>query len=77
MMGSISAFQSGLTGIQTGINNLNKNTAAIASGNSDETSGHLTESLIDLSANKQQVDASAKVIATANETIGTLLDITV
>jgi len=82
-MNSISAFQSGLQGIQRGLNELNRHAADIASAKqfSPQTAADtdlttdLTTSLIGLKQSELQVAISTKVIEAADNTIGTLLDI--
>ncbi|GAB4300850.1 MAG: hypothetical protein Kow0083_12610 [Methylophaga sp.] len=75
-MNSISAFQSGIAGVQNGIQGAVQNANKIARADQLSTE-QLTEALVQLDANKQQVEAAAKVIRTSNEMIGSLLDITV
>lgn len=75
-MNSISAFQSGIAGVQSGVYGASQNAAQIARAD-QISSEQLTEALVQLQANKQQVEASAKVIETSSEMIGTLLDISV
>lgn len=75
-MNSISAFQSGIAGVQSGVYGASQNAAQIARADQISTE-QLTQALVQLDANKQQVQAAAKVIETSNEMIGTLLDITV
>lgn len=74
-MSSISAFQSGIAGFQSGTNAAAQNTADIARGS--QSLEQLTTSLVLLDANYRQVAAAAKVIETSNDLVGTLLDITV
>lgn len=75
-MNSISAFQSGIAGVQSGIYGASQNVDEIA--RADELSSEqLTQALVQLDANKRQVEAAAKVIETSNEMIGSLLDIKV
>lgn len=76
-MSTISAYQSGLTGIQNGFQRLNQNVAKIASANSIETVSNLTEPLVGILSDKQQIEASAKVIKASNSMLGTILDIKV
>lgn len=66
-----------LTGIQKGMNDLQKNASEIASKSTmeGENTKPLIESLVDLKANVQQVEASMKVLQVSDEMIGTLLDI--
>jgi flagellar basal body rod protein FlgG len=56
---------------------LNKNAADIASATNPQSNVNLTESIVELNANKQQVEASAKVVSANSEIIGSLLDIKV
>lgn len=76
-MTTIPAFQSGLNGIASGFEKLNQNSATIASASIDGSGQDITKALVGLVSNKQQIEASIKVIETSNETIGTLLDIIV
>ncbi|MBE0438799.1 MAG: hypothetical protein IBX57_03375 [Gammaproteobacteria bacterium] len=76
-MTTISAYQSGLTGIQTGLQSLNQNASKIASVTSIESPSNLTEPLIGMMSDKQQIEASANVIEASNSMLGTLLDIKV
>lgn len=76
MMSTISAFQSGLSGFQKGVNSLNQNAAKIARASTDPN-GDITTPLVNMSADKRQAQASAKVIQTSNDMLGTLLDIKV
>ncbi|PHS67605.1 MAG: hypothetical protein COB23_10205 [Methylophaga sp.] len=74
-MSTIPAFQSGLSGIQSGIQSLNKNAAKIASADALQSGAGITEALINLNSDKLQVQASAKVIEASNAAIGSILDI--
>jgi flagellar hook protein FlgE len=73
-MSTIPAFQSALTGIQTGMQSLNQNSIKIANA---QSSGDLTEPLVNMMIDKLQVQASSKVIEASSDMIGSLLDITV
>lgn len=75
-MSGISAMQSGLAGIHTGMNGLRKDAQVIASQNiqNGPNTKDLTDALVDLKANQHQVEASAKVIKAQDEILGTLLD---
>jgi flagellar hook protein FlgE len=73
-MTTISAFQSAVTGIQTGMQSLNQNANKIANA---QSTGDLTEPLVNMSSDKLQVQASSKVIEASSNMIGSLLDITV
>ncbi len=66
-----------LTGIQKGMNELQKNAAEIAGKSTMEGENikPLMESLVELKANVLQLEASTKVLQVSDEMIGTLLDI--
>ncbi|OUR74447.1 hypothetical protein A9Q78_00985 [Methylophaga sp. 41_12_T18] len=76
-MTTIPAFQSGLNGIQTGLQSLNKNAATIASADIIESGGDITAPLVNMISDKQQVLASAKVLEANNAIIGSILDLKV
>jgi flagellar hook protein FlgE len=73
-MSTIPAFQSALTGIQTGMQSLNQNSIKIANA---QSTGDITEPLVNMMIDKLQVQASSKVIEASSDMIGSLLDITV
>jgi flagellar hook protein FlgE len=75
-MNSISAFQSGIAGVQSGVYGASQNASQIARAD-QLSSQQLTQELVSLNANERQVQAAAKVIETSNEMIGSLLDIKV
>lgn len=73
-----SVLGSGLQGVQKGFSTVNQAAERIAKvDTSDNPSGDLTEAAVSLQQGKQQVQASAKVLQTANDTIGSLIDIKV
>ncbi len=77
-MSTISAFQYGISGIQRGLQALKGDAAKIASKDVMESSqagdAKLIEPLVNLTQDKLQVAASAKVITSIDEAIGSLLD---
>ena len=75
-MNSISGFQSGLAGIQNGMNGLRQDAQVIASQGTTNspTDQNITAAIVDLNVSSHQVEASAKVIATQDQMIGSLLD---
>jgi hypothetical protein len=75
-MTTIPALQSGLNGYQTGMTSLNNNALKIAQ-NVTQQPEDLVEPLVGLLQDKQQVQASIKVIETSNDMLGNLLDISV
>lgn len=68
----IGAIDAGLRGIDAGFERLDKAAARIAR---DGASGDLAGDTVELLRARQEVRASAAVIRTADETIGTLLDV--
>ncbi len=81
-MSTISAMNLGIQGIQKGMNGLRQNAQQIASNSiatsappNAQTSDDVAGPLIEMKLNKLQVEMSAKVVQTASDMIGTLLDI--
>ncbi len=74
---SMSLPDTALKGIQNGMNELQKNADEIAGKFTmeGESIKPLKESLVELKANVQQVEASTKILQVSEEMIGTLLDI--
>ncbi|MDH3325966.1 MAG: hypothetical protein OEM38_04530 [Gammaproteobacteria bacterium] len=75
-MNAISGFQSGLAGIYKGMNALQQDANVIASQGTTTaaSSQDVTKAIVGLSANSHQVEASAKVIETQDQMLGSLLD---
>jgi hypothetical protein len=72
-----SALDSARTGIRRGMSGLNTDAAVVASasavsGDNDATTGALVDSL----QQKLLVEASARMLSTEDQTLGTLLDVT-
>ncbi|HET8849241.1 MAG TPA: flagellar biosynthesis protein FlgE [Marinobacter sp.] len=71
----------GIQGIQDGIVGMENAARKIARGGTDgprgtaDGTGNLAESLIELNLYERSVQASAQVVRTADETLGTLLDL--
>ena len=76
-MSTISAFQSGLAGVQSCLQQLNKNGADIARAGQPDADVDITSALVSNLSAEQQIEASLKVIEASNATVGTLLDIEV
>jgi flagellar hook protein FlgE len=85
-----SAYSSGLSSVQSGQQRVNQAASDIASinvakpvaqapvanpGNKQAQPVDLATSLVDLQVGKEQVQAGAKVLKTADDVLGTLLDI--
>ena len=66
----------GLLGVQKGMQGMRESAASIASAGQASSSdpNSVTEALVALKQQELQVAASAKVIAQANATIGSLID---
>jgi len=80
---SISALHSGINGINQGLSNMRHNASSIAQavnngiGNRPvEHSTEVTSALVNLKLDTLQIQASAKVVETVHEIIGSLLDVT-
>ena len=72
-------IQAGLSGISRGLEALQDIAADIATTGTSQSEGldttaDLTQSLVDLQVQKNATLASIKVVATADEVLGTLLD---
>lgn len=82
-MSTLSAMDLGLAGIQTGMNGLRRDAQQIATAPTGGDTARpaslddATDALVDLTANRLQVEMSAKVIQTSADMIGSLLDIKV
>ena len=72
-----SAFNSGLQGIQRGLSQTQKSANDIvdATVNKDSTVGDVTRAVVDLRQAEQQVQASAEVVKTADQLLGSIIDI--
>ena len=73
-MSDISAMNSAMAGIQTGLEGMRKNAMEIARSGPSLSTEQLTTSIVDLKSNQLQVQASAKVLETVDKTIGSLFD---
>ncbi len=78
MVGSL--MNTGVTGVQRGYDMLNQSADQLAKANVPVEKGgpeEIVTPLVDQMLGKIQVQASAKVIEVASETLGTLIDIKV
>lgn len=75
-MSDISALNSSLSGIQKGLAGMRKNAAEIARTATEGavSSEQLTTSLVAMKENELQIKASAKVLQTSHDLIGSLFD---
>lgn len=69
-----SALQSGFQGFQRASAGVSEATSNIAASAKQQTAQDLTTDLVSLSQNSLNAQASAKVIETSNQTLGTLID---
>ena len=68
----------GLAGMQNGIDNMNSHAQRIAqygTENGPQDLGSVAEDMVGLQQSELQVKASAQVVKSVNEVIGTLLDV--
>ena len=72
---STSLLATGVQGVQTGMASANEAAGKIARFGTTEQDGDLATPLVDLKRSELQVKASAAVIKTADEMVGTLIDI--
>ena len=72
---SSSLLATGVQGVQKGMARANDAAGAIARNGTTEQDGDLATPIVDLKRSELQVKASAAVIKTADEMMGTLIDI--
>jgi len=78
MIGSV--MNTGVAGVKTGYDMLNRSADQIAKANIPPEEGgpdNLVNPIVEQQLGKIQVQASAKVIETASETLGTIIDLKV
>ena len=69
-----SAFQSAQSGISRGLAGLDQDAQVVAGGVSGDV-GALTGALVDALQQRVAVEASARMLSTADQTVGTLIDV--
>ena len=76
-MSSITALNSGITGIQRGFNSARGHAAQIASASAmrADSPTDLADPLVGLISDRLQVQASAKVVKAIDQMLGSLIDI--
>ncbi len=70
-----SVLSTGVQGVQAGMQRANRAAGEIARAGTTEQSGDLATPIVDLKRSELQVKASAAVIKTADDMMGTLIDI--
>ena len=76
MIGSV--LSTGVAGVQKGIIDMHEAADKITKAgtvNAEDDVGDIAQSLVDLKLSRNQVEVSARVIETASEVMGTLIDI--
>jgi len=76
-MSTLPALPPAFAGVQSGLHSINNNSAKITNARSPESNDDITEPLVNLLRDEQQVKASAKVIEAADSILGSILDIKV
>jgi len=71
-----SVLSSGVQGLQAGLSRANQAAGQIARSGTTEENGDLATPIVDLKSSELQVKASAAVIKTADDLLGTLIDTT-
>jgi len=74
MSGIPSAFQSAQNGIRRGVAGIDQDAQAVASGGSGGVDG-LAGALVDALQQRVLVQASAKMLSTVDQTLGTFIDV--
>jgi hypothetical protein len=69
-----SAFQSAQNGIRRGVAGLDQDAQVVAGGVSGDV-GALTGALVDALQQRVAVEASARMLSTVDQTVGTLIDV--
>ncbi len=72
-----SAMQSALSGMQKGLSDMKGNAAKVAGAGSftSDNPADLAQPLVELQSNRLQIEASAKALKAAADTVGSLIDI--
>jgi hypothetical protein len=71
-----SALNDALSGIRKGLAELDRTAGRIAGGGAFKDAADLAQSMVALQEDRRQVELSAKVMKSVDDTLGTLLDVT-
>jgi len=71
----INAFSAGLSGIQSGQQRVDRAASDIARGTQPEQDVDLAKSMVDMELGKVEVQANVRSVDSADEVLGSLLDI--
>jgi flagellar hook-associated protein FlgK len=67
-------LQTGIQGVQNGVQGMERAASEIVSASTGSGTSDIVEPMMDLKLYELSVEASAKVVKTADELLGTLLD---
>lgn len=73
---SISALNSGIAGINQGLGNLRRDASAVAQAVGSDQNTDVASALVNVKLDTLQIEASAKVVETVHDLLGSLLDVT-
>ena len=73
---SISALNTGVNGINQGLSNLRRDASAVAQAVHGDQNSDVASALINVKLDTLQIQASAKVVETVHDMLGSLLDVT-
>ena len=73
---SIPALNAGIQGINQGLNNLRRDASAVAAAVGSDQNIDVASALVNVKLDTLQIEASSKVVETAHDLLGSLLDVT-
>lgn len=72
---SISALNTGVNGINQGLRNLRRDASAVAQAVGNDQNLDVASALVNVKQDTLQIAASAKVVETVDDLLGSLLDV--
>ena len=72
---SISALNTGVAGINQGLSNLRRDASAVAQAVNGDQITDVAPALVSIKLDTLQIEASAKVVETVHDLLGSLLDV--
>lgn len=72
---SISAINTGINGINQGLGNLRRDASAVAQAVGSDQNTDVASALVNVKLDTLQIEASAKVVETVHNLLGSLLDV--
>lgn len=73
---SIPALNAGIHGINQGLSNLRRDASAVAQAVGSNQNTDIASALVNVKLDTLQIEASAKVVETVHDLLGSLLDVT-